>query len=901
MNSLNQTNKQMLRDGLFFAAWSIFLLGRLLSLTEWCVLATTQTFPLVLHYMDYLASGLALLVILINFIRRVYSWKVILLYGLFAAVIALSAYFAESKTLIPVFLIFGAAYQQSGKKIITISAIIVAAVLFVVVVCSQIGLTQNVTWFRPKGDKLLVRESLGFIYASTGASIYLGFLLQYCFLRKERTRIWEFAILELVNVFFYLKTDSRMPFYFGTAILLFFLVESLFRNHWRVTKHLKGLFAAAPWILCILSVLGSFLYNSENSLLNTIDRYLSNRLVLGNSAISTYGIKPFGQPVMWIGYGSGNAEGAYNYVDCSYVQILVQYGILLLLAIIILYTIGMIRTTKQKDFWLACILGFICVYSVTEPNLFNLAVIPLPLLMVASLGETAVVYEKGWLKHMFFAPSEAQTVMKKPASVKKNFIMNAVLTISTFVFPLISFPYVSRILLSAGTGRVSFAQSVIEYFLMFSALGIPTYGIRACARVRDDKEKLSKTAQELLLLNIIMCVVSYALLAIAILVIPKFRAEKTLLIIISATILFSAIGMEWLFKALEQYTYITLRSIVFNAIGIICMFILVHKQSDYLIYAAIGVTSSSLGYILNLIHARKYIILKPLGNYDIKRHLKPVMIFFAMACATTVYTNLDKVMLGFMRTNTDVGYYHAAIKIKAILVALVTSLGTVLLPRVSYYVQNGQMEEFKRVTKKAINFVFVFAVPVLIYFILYAKNGVLLLSGPDFLGAVQPMQILMPTVLFIGLTGLLGIQILVPLGKEKYVLYSEIAGAVVDLILNAILIPKLGASGAAIGTLVAEGVVLTVQIIALRNDNIKDAFRPVQYWKIVIAAAAGCAACFWVPVLHQGNFITLLISAVLLFGVYAGVLLLLKEPMAKEIWSIIMRILKGESQGEIHE
>ena len=143
-----------------------------------------------------------------------------------------------------------------------------------------------------------------------------------------------------------------------------------------------------------------------------------------------------------------------------------------------------------------------------------------------------------------------------------------------------------------------------------------------------------------------------------------------------------------------------------------------------------------------------------------------------MAAATTVYTNLDQVMLGFMKTDTDVGYYHAAVRIKEILVAIVTSLGAVLLPRVSYYIQNGMMEEFRRITKKAINFVFLFASPLMVYFIIFAREGILLLSGADFMGSILPMQILMPTVLFIGLTGLLGIQILVPLGREKMVLYS---------------------------------------------------------------------------------------------------------------------------------
>ena len=908
MQIVNRIDKKILGDRLFLAAWIVFLLGRLLSLTEWCALSASNVFPTILQCMDYLGAAFALLVIILNFIRRVYSWKVILIYGLFAVVVALSAWFSESRTFIPVFLIFGAAYKQSSRRIILTSAILTAAVLFVVVVCSQIGLTENMIWYRMQGERQVLRESLGFVYASTGASIYLGFLFQYVFLRKERARVWEFAILELVNVFFFLKTDSRMPFYFGTAILIFFLIETLFKNHWRITSHLKGLLVALPWVFCILAVLGGLLYDPASGSWQKIDAFLSGRLALGSNAISTYGIKPFGQSVTWIGYGSGNLDGAYNYVDCAYLQHLIQFGILFLLAVMVLYTIAILRSNKRKDFWLACILGMICLYSITEPNLINLSVIPLPILAAAMIGERAVVYEKGWLKSVYEMQPDVQMQTAEraekqagPVSVKKNFVMNAILTVSRFVFPLISFPYISRVLLSAGTGRVSFANSVIEYFLMFSALGIPTYGVRACARVRDDKEKLSKTAQELLILNIIMCAISYVFLAIAIIVIPKLRNEKTLLIIISSTLLFSAIGMEWLYKALEKYTYITIRSIIFNAIGVICMFLLVHEQSDYIIYGAIGVGATSLGYILNIIHARKYIILKPLGSYDLKQHLKPVMIFFSMACAVTIYTNLDNVMLGFMKTDTDVGYYHAAVRIKTILVAIVTSLGTVLLPRVSYYVQNGQMEEFKRITKKAINFVFVFSIPVLIYFMIFAKNGVLLLSGSDFMGAILPMQILMPTLLFIGLTGLLGIQILVPLGKERYVLYSEIAGAVVDLILNAFLIPKLGATGAAIGTLVAEGVVLAVQIIALRKDDIGDAFRPVQYWKIVIAVVAGCAACFWVLLLDLGNFVTLLISAVLFFAVYAVILILLREPMAREILDILMSHLKGGETGDANE
>lgn len=471
--------------------------------------------------------------------------------------------------------------------------------------------------------------------------------------------------------------------------------------------------------------------------------------------------------------------------------------------------------------------------------------------------------------------------------------MNAILTMSTFIFPLITFPYVSRVLLEVGTGKVSFAASVISYFNMFAQLGIPTYGIRACAKVRDDKTVLSRTAHELLAINLIMSVISYAFLAIGIIFVPKLQEEKTLLIITSFTIILTSIGMEWLFKALEQYTYITVRSVIFKAIAVIAMFFLVKAQSDYVVYGGITIFAASASNIMNFFYARKFIIMKPVGGYDIKRHLKAVMVFFAMACATTIYTNLDVVMLGFMKTDGDVGYYNAAVRIKTILVSIVTSLGAVLLPRASYYIEHEMMDEFKRITRKALNFVFLAAAPLVLYFILFAREGILFLAGNAFEGSVLPMQIIMPTLLLIGITNILGIQILVPLGREKVVLASEIAGAIVDVILNAIFIPRLAASGAALGTLVAEAVVLVVQVVALRK-RIGDAFKRVSYVKIAIGMLLGLAACFWVKLLDLGYFISLLISAVLFFAVYVAFLYITKETLTREIIDQVLDKVKNK-------
>lgn len=476
---------------------------------------------------------------------------------------------------------------------------------------------------------------------------------------------------------------------------------------------------------------------------------------------------------------------------------------------------------------------------------------------------------------------------KMTSSLKLNFIMNAILTMSSFIFPLIAFPYVSRILMPEGTGTVSFATSVVTYFALFAQLGIPTYGIRACAKVRDDREALTQTAQEIFLINCVMSILTYAVFFAVLFRVPKMQAEKPLFLVISLTIFFNMIGMDWLYKGLERYTYITVTSIIFKFIALLAMFALIHEKSDYVIYGGISIFAASASNVCNLMNVHKYINLKPMGHYQFGRHMQPIMVFFAMSCATTIYTNLDTVMLGFMKSNTDVGYYNAAVKIKNVLLAVVTSLGTVLLPRASYYVEHHEMEKFHEITRKAIRFVFLIAVPLMVYFMLFASESVLFLSGEAYIPAILPMQIIMPTLVLIGLTNIMGIQMLVPLGQEKKVLYSEIAGAAVDLILNAILIPRVASVGAAIGTLAAEAVVWLVQFAALKK-MVRPAYKEVSYGKITVGVLIGVIASLWVKNLHIGSFLTLLLSAVLFFGAYGGLLTLLREPL---VWEIEQQML----------
>lgn len=467
-------------------------------------------------------------------------------------------------------------------------------------------------------------------------------------------------------------------------------------------------------------------------------------------------------------------------------------------------------------------------------------------------------------------------------SVKYNFIMSMILKMSTFIFPLITFPYVSRILGPEGNGKIAFATSFVYYFTMVAQLGIPNYGVKVCAQCRDDREALSRTTQELFIISTVMMLLSYAVMTVLILTVPKLQESMVLLFISSVTLVLTSIGMEWFYRAIEQYDYITFRNIAFKIIAVVLMLCLVRKPEDYILYGGITVIGNVGSNILNLIRVRRFIIIKPMGQYHILRHIRPTLTFFMLTVASTVYLNLDTVMLGFMTGDAEVGFYNAATKVKTILTSIVTSLGVVLLPRASYYIKQKRNKEFSQIIQKSFQFVIAMALPLTVYFIVEAGDAVQFLAGDGYAPAVQPMMIIMPTIFFIGLSNITGIQILVPLDMEKYTTISTVWGAVVDLVLNAIFIPKYGAAGAAFGTLVAEIVVLAVQLFYLRG-KLNGTFDLKDAAKVVLAAVCATVGLLLIKVFFttDSSFINLLVTAIVFFGIDGLVLIITKEAIIK--------------------
>lgn len=452
--------------------------------------------------------------------------------------------------------------------------------------------------------------------------------------------------------------------------------------------------------------------------------------------------------------------------------------------------------------------------------------------------------------------------------------MNVVKIMMTILFPLITFPYASRILLADGIGKANYVASVVSYFQLLSSLGISAYAITEGAKIRNDQKKLNHFATEILAINLISTLISYLLFFIVISM-PTFVNYKYLLLISSISIIFTTIGVEWLYNVLEEYKYITIRSIMFQLLSLILLFIFVRDKNDVPQYVALTAISAAGSGILNFLHRRKFIKLfsDPLGSYNLRRHLKPILIIFGMSVASTIYLNADITILGIMKDDTTVGIYTAAVKLNKAVCLLIGSLSTVLLPRLSYYITLDDKSKFNNLVKKAINFMLALIVPSMLGMFLLGKELILMLSGSGFLDAVPTTKIMTFNLLLSPLNGFLAYQIFMPFRKEKISFYATLAGSIGNMVLNFLLIPKFSHEGAAIATIIAEGIVTLFCIYYAKElVNIKDIIKGT--WQYVVASLSIILVYYVVGICGVTNII-LRVILITLFGAIAYTLALL--------------------------
>lgn len=401
------------------------------------------------------------------------------------------------------------------------------------------------------------------------------------------------------------------------------------------------------------------------------------------------------------------------------------------------------------------------------------------------------------------------------SELKKNLIYNILYQILIIILPIITVPYVSRVLGTEGVGTYSYTYSIAYYFMLVSMLGINNYGNRQVAKARNNKEKLSK---EFLSIYVIQVVTTILMIIAYIAYIVLFDIDYLKISIIQIIYVISSLfDVNWFFFGIEKFKFTVSRNTIVKVLSFVFILIFVKTETDTWKYTLILALSTLISQIFLFIMLRKYIKIERISFKHVKKHIKPCIILFIPIISYSIYRVMDKIMLGNMSTISEVGFYENAEKIINIPVGLITALGTVMLPRISNLIANGEKNLIEEYMKKSVELILFIGLPMIFGLMAISENFSVSFLGEDFRKSGDIMFLLSPTILFISIANVIRTQYLIPNEKDKEYVIATICGAIVNLIFNIILIPKLGSIGACIGTLLAEFTVMLYQIILVRK------------------------------------------------------------------------------------
>ena len=470
----------------------------------------------------------------------------------------------------------------------------------------------------------------------------------------------------------------------------------------------------------------------------------------------------------------------------------------------------------------------------------------------------------------------------KQKSIKLNSIFNILRQVCAMLFPIITFPYVSRILQSENYGKVNFVNSVVSYFILLASLGINSYAIREGSPLRKNKQQFQEFANQIFTINMLSTLISYILLILLFLFWKKLNSYGSLVLILSLTIISWNIGVEWLYSIYEDFGYITFRSIVVQIISLVLLFVFVRSKDDYLIYAAILVLSTGGANLFNFIHAKKYIRLHITKSPNIKRHIIPMLILFCNSLMTTIYVNSDITILGILRNDIEVGEYSVAVRIYSIIKSILNAMLVVTLPRLSFYVNTGDKEHYDILSKKTLKSLLIIVFPAVVGLLMVSPDIVLILVGNNYSNVILPLRLLSIALAFTLIGSFFVSAVLIPHKKEKLVLYCTIVSAVINLILNFILIPKFGMVSAAITTIIAECIVMIMAICFSRGIFSFKGYKK-NIIEILIGIVLIVIICILVDLIHANVFIDLIMKIVFSCIFYGMVLLFTKNEIFYEL------------------
>jgi len=405
-------------------------------------------------------------------------------------------------------------------------------------------------------------------------------------------------------------------------------------------------------------------------------------------------------------------------------------------------------------------------------------------------------------------------------SIIKSYGFNLFNALLNIAFPIISFPYAARILSPEGIGETMFIFSFAQYFALLAAFGIPIYGVKVVAAAAQDKNTLNKVSSELISLSGVITLTVMTIYLLSVSLIPRFQPDLTAYLVAGILVAFSVLNVEWFFWGIEKFKWITLSSLAVKSLSLILLFVFVQKGDDtygyliFLLFLYVG------NYLINFFLLMKRITFR----WTLKGarvHFMPLLMIFSMTLATTIYTTLDTIFLGFLSNKTEVGFYTAAVKLAKVSIPIMTSLGVVVIPRAMQMMHNQDQSGQLKLYKKSFAFISFLAIPISLGIYVTGQEAILLFSGQAFFPAEPSVKVLALLPLFIGVGHFVAFQILIPFDKNKGMLIATFVGMLVFAALSFTLIPTFGSTGMAWANLSTELVVTVCYFF----------FVPAAIWK----------------------------------------------------------------------
>lgn len=406
--------------------------------------------------------------------------------------------------------------------------------------------------------------------------------------------------------------------------------------------------------------------------------------------------------------------------------------------------------------------------------------------------------------------------------IKKNFSYNIIYQLLILVLPLITAPYISRVIGTDGIGVYSYTYSIANYFLLFAMLGTNNYGNRSIAKSKKNKEKLDKTFSSIYAFQLIMSVLIIVLYSLYVFFLEKkeYKLYAWIQLLLIASSIFD---INWLFFGLEKFKLTIIRNVIIKLISVALIFILVKTKEDLELYILILAASALISQISLWPFLKKNVKLQKVKGQDIKVHIKPNLILFIPVIAISIYNIMDKIMLGRLTNATELGLYENSEKIINVPISIISALGTVMMPRISNLLVSDDEEVAKSYIDKSMTFIIFITIPITLGIMSISEDFIPIFYGEEFIKAGYLTKILSITILFKAWANVIRTQYLLPKEKDKFYVISVLLGALVNFVFNLALIPRLDGLGAIIGTIMAEFIVALYQTYSVRKElNIKS-------------------------------------------------------------------------------